>query len=133
MICEGRRSFSTISTICIPLSSAVESRRESGAGILAQGTGRATLPPMIVELGHFALVLAFVVACVQMVVPMVGAFFIDITNALVIQLYLALVWGHPSPEEGTIERGIGRSRTNPVKMSVEAVRGRPRPARRAAA
>jgi cytochrome c-type biogenesis protein CcmF len=28
---------------------------------------------MIVELGHFALVLAFVVACVQMVVPLVGA------------------------------------------------------------
>ena len=28
---------------------------------------------MIAELGHFALVLAFVVACVQMVVPMIGA------------------------------------------------------------
>jgi cytochrome c-type biogenesis protein CcmF len=28
---------------------------------------------MIVELGHFALVLAFVVACIQMVVPLVGA------------------------------------------------------------
>ena len=28
---------------------------------------------MIVELGHFALILAFVVAIVQMVVPMVGA------------------------------------------------------------
>jgi len=28
---------------------------------------------MIVELGHFALILAFVIACVQMVVPMVGA------------------------------------------------------------
>jgi len=28
---------------------------------------------MIVELGHFALILAFVVACVQMVVPLVGA------------------------------------------------------------
>jgi cytochrome c-type biogenesis protein CcmF len=28
---------------------------------------------MIIELGHFALVLAFVVACIQMVVPLVGA------------------------------------------------------------
>src|SRR6056297_3697856 len=28
---------------------------------------------MIVELGHFALILAFVVACIQMVVPLVGA------------------------------------------------------------
>jgi len=33
----------------------------------------AILRGMIVELGHFALMLAFVVACIQMVVPLVGA------------------------------------------------------------
>ncbi len=33
----------------------------------------AIVPRMIIELGHFALVLAFVVACIQMVVPLVGA------------------------------------------------------------
>jgi 23S rRNA pseudouridine1911/1915/1917 synthase len=35
--------------------------------------------------------------------------------------YEALVWGHPDPEEGVIEKTIGRSRSNPVKM---AIRGR---------
>jgi 23S rRNA pseudouridine1911/1915/1917 synthase len=42
--------------------------------------------------------------------------------------YLALVWGHPDPEEGVIERAIGRSRTHAIKMSVTHTRG----ARRAA-
>jgi 23S rRNA pseudouridine1911/1915/1917 synthase len=32
--------------------------------------------------------------------------------------YLALVWGHPRPGEGTIERRIGRSRANPTRMCV---------------
>jgi 23S rRNA pseudouridine1911/1915/1917 synthase len=32
--------------------------------------------------------------------------------------YVALVWGHPQPSEGRIERPIGRSRTNPIKMTV---------------
>jgi 23S rRNA pseudouridine1911/1915/1917 synthase len=38
--------------------------------------------------------------------------------------YTALVWGHPEPPRGTIERPIGRSRTNPVKMSVHSRRTR---------
>jgi len=42
--------------------------------------------------------------------------------------YVALVWGHPDPAEGTIERGIGRSRNQPVKMAVQHTRGRLRPA-----
>jgi len=42
--------------------------------------------------------------------------------------YLALVWGHPDPPSGTIERGIGRSRNHPVKMAVRSTRGRARPA-----
>ena len=40
---------------------------------LAGALARITLRHMIVELGHFALVLAFVVAIVQMTVPMIGA------------------------------------------------------------
>jgi cytochrome c-type biogenesis protein CcmF len=40
---------------------------------LADPARPAIVPRMIIELGHFALVLAFVVACVQMVVPLVGA------------------------------------------------------------
>ena len=32
--------------------------------------------------------------------------------------YTALVWGHPEPHEGTIERRIGRSRANPTKMAI---------------
>jgi 23S rRNA pseudouridine1911/1915/1917 synthase len=42
--------------------------------------------------------------------------------------YRALVWGRPDPDEGTIDRGIGRSRTNPTKMSVVGTRGSRRPA-----
>jgi len=38
--------------------------------------------------------------------------------------YIALVWGHPDPADGTIDRSIGRSRANPVKMTVHARRGR---------
>lgn len=37
--------------------------------------------------------------------------------------YLALVWGHPEPEAGIIERSIGRSRANALKMSITATRG----------
>jgi 23S rRNA pseudouridine1911/1915/1917 synthase len=32
--------------------------------------------------------------------------------------YVALVWGHPDPDEGVIEKTIGRSRSNPVKMAI---------------
>ena len=32
--------------------------------------------------------------------------------------YQAVVWGHPRPDEGTIERTIGRSRANPTRMTV---------------
>jgi len=32
--------------------------------------------------------------------------------------YEALVWGHPTEEQGLIEKRIGRSRANPVKMAV---------------
>jgi 23S rRNA pseudouridine1911/1915/1917 synthase len=39
--------------------------------------------------------------------------------------YLALVWGHPRPPSGTIERAIGRSRSDRTKMSVTGARGRP--------
>ncbi len=42
--------------------------------------------------------------------------------------YRALVWGHPRPEAGSIERQIGRSRANPTKMAVRATRGRTRAA-----
>jgi 23S rRNA pseudouridine1911/1915/1917 synthase len=35
--------------------------------------------------------------------------------------YAALVWGHPQPDEGVVEKSIGRSRANPLKM---AIRGR---------
>lgn len=38
--------------------------------------------------------------------------------------YLALVWGHPDPPSGTIRRAIGRSRSDPTRMSVRAARGR---------
>lgn len=44
----------------------------------------------------------------------------------VFKRYVALVWGHPDPAEGTIERSIGRSRSHPLKMSVGRTRGRPR-------
>lgn len=40
--------------------------------------------------------------------------------------YRALVWGHPRPDEGVIEREIGRSRANPTKMAVRSTRGRRR-------
>ena len=38
--------------------------------------------------------------------------------------YVALVWGHPRKPSGTIERAIGRSRSDPTRMSVSARRGR---------
>lgn len=40
--------------------------------------------------------------------------------------YVALVWGHPQPAQGRIERGIGRSRNDPTRMAVSATRGRSR-------
>ena len=43
--------------------------------------------------------------------------------------YVALVWGHPRPSSGSIEREIGRSRRDPTRM---AVRGGLRGASRAA-
>lgn len=43
--------------------------------------------------------------------------------------YLTLVWGRPAEREGTIDRAMGRSRTHPLKMAVEGLRGAPRPAR----
>ncbi len=39
--------------------------------------------------------------------------------------YLALVWGHPRPESGTIERRIGRSRAVPTRMAVGGRASRP--------
>jgi len=42
--------------------------------------------------------------------------------------YLAVVWGHPDPPAGTIERAIGRSRVNPILMTTRGLRGRPRAA-----
>lgn len=41
------------------------------------------------------------------------------------KIYHALVWGHPDPGDGTVERAIGRSRSDPTRMSVGAPRGRP--------
>jgi 23S rRNA pseudouridine1911/1915/1917 synthase len=38
--------------------------------------------------------------------------------------YLALVWGHPRKASGTIERAIGRSRSDPTRMSVATRRAR---------
>ena len=38
--------------------------------------------------------------------------------------YRALVWGHPDPPEGSVERRIGRSRADPTRMSVGVTRGR---------
>ncbi len=43
--------------------------------------------------------------------------------------YRTLVWGRPDPAEGTIDRGIGRSRNNPTKMAVQGTRGVRRVAR----
>jgi 23S rRNA pseudouridine1911/1915/1917 synthase len=43
--------------------------------------------------------------------------------------YRTLVWGRPTPDEGTIDRGIGRSRNNPTKMAVQGTRGQRRAAR----
>ena len=48
---------------------------------------------------------------------------------LVRKNYRALVWGRPDPDEGTIDRGIGRSRNNPTKMAVQGTRGTRRVAR----
>jgi len=38
--------------------------------------------------------------------------------------YLALVWGHPEPESGTIDTLVGRSATDRKKMSARPPRGR---------
>ena len=38
--------------------------------------------------------------------------------------YVALVWGRPSPPEGTIRHSIARSRITRVKMTVSGSRGR---------
>lgn len=38
--------------------------------------------------------------------------------------YLALVWGHPKPDAGVIEKPIGRCRNNPTKMIVGGRGGR---------
>ncbi len=32
--------------------------------------------------------------------------------------YEALVWGHPQPDRGVIEKRIGRNRANPIKMAI---------------
>jgi 23S rRNA pseudouridine1911/1915/1917 synthase len=40
--------------------------------------------------------------------------------------YVALVWGHPRPAAGAIEREIGRSRRDPTRMAVRSTRGRRR-------
>ena len=42
--------------------------------------------------------------------------------------YVALVWGRPDPPEGTIERAIGRSRSDPTRMTVRVPRSRGREA-----
>jgi len=42
--------------------------------------------------------------------------------------YRALVWGRPNPPDGRIERSIGRSRTNPTRMTIGGTRGSRRPA-----
>ena len=42
--------------------------------------------------------------------------------------YLAITVGRPSLDEGTVERSIGRSRTHPLKMTVQGYRGTGRPA-----
>lgn len=47
---------------------------------------------------------------------------------LVRKRYRALVWGHPDPPAGRIELPIGRSRSNPLMMSVRSTRGRRRSA-----
>jgi 23S rRNA pseudouridine1911/1915/1917 synthase len=39
--------------------------------------------------------------------------------------YVALVWGHPRPTSGTIERPIGRSRANRIKMAAGVAGARP--------
>jgi len=38
--------------------------------------------------------------------------------------YVALVWGHPAPPEGTVTRSIARSRVNRLKMTTSGSRGR---------
>ncbi len=40
------------------------------------------------------------------------------------KIYRALVWGWPEPAQGVIERAIGRSRSDPTRMSVAARRAR---------
>jgi 23S rRNA pseudouridine1911/1915/1917 synthase len=40
------------------------------------------------------------------------------------RLYVALVWGHPKTDEGTIDAPIGRSARHPTRMTVTD-RGRP--------
>ncbi|HXV75230.1 MAG TPA: RluA family pseudouridine synthase [Candidatus Polarisedimenticolaceae bacterium] len=53
----------------------------------------------------------------------------DFAERRVAKRYRALVWGHPRPADGTVEREIGRSRGNPTRMTVHATRGRRRSAR----
>ena len=43
----------------------------------------------------------------------------------VTKVYRALVWGHLRPPQGRIERPIGRSRSDPTRMTVHAPRSRP--------
>ncbi len=40
------------------------------------------------------------------------------------KIYHALVWGRPDPASGAIKTAIGRSRSDPTRMSVTAARGR---------
>jgi 23S rRNA pseudouridine1911/1915/1917 synthase len=49
-------------------------------------------------------------------------------NRKVKKTYVALVWGRPDPEDGTLDRAIGRSRSDPTKMSVRVPRSRAREA-----
>ena len=40
------------------------------------------------------------------------------------KVYRAVVWGHPDPPEGTVDRSIGRSRTDRTKMTTRGRQGR---------
>ena len=66
----GRRRSSTPSSDHETYETRARHRRRAGLGADRRARYR---PRMIIELGHFALILAFVVAIVQMVVPLVGA------------------------------------------------------------
>jgi 23S rRNA pseudouridine1911/1915/1917 synthase len=47
------------------------------------------------------------------------------SQRLIEKTYLALVWGRMEPDQGRVETPIGRSRSDPTKMSVRSPRGRP--------